>query len=85
LLLRPGTTDIPLAEKVHYPDGLSTEQSRNLAAANRLHGMQDTPSTMQHEQDVMEALNSKCKGMQKCSNKIIISASYKMAICHISS
>jgi hypothetical protein len=72
LLLRPGTTDIPLAEKVTYPNGLPTKQSRDLAAANGLHGMQDTPSTMQHEQDVMEASNSQCEGMQQCSNKIIL-------------
>jgi hypothetical protein len=72
---------ISLAEKVIYPNGVSTAQPRNLAAANRPHGMQDISSTMQqHEQDVMEASNSKCKGMQKGSNKIILSASYKMAI-----
>jgi hypothetical protein len=59
LLLWPGTTDISLAEKIVYPNGVSTEQSRNLAIANRPHGMQDISSTtQQHEQDVMEASNS---------------------------
>jgi len=85
-LLWAGTTDISLAEKVIYPNGVSTAQSRNLARAKRSDGMQDISSTtQQHEQDVMEALNSYCKGMQKGSNKIILSASYKMTICHNSS
>jgi hypothetical protein len=86
LLLRPSTTDIPLAEKVTYPNGLSTEQSRNPAALIRLHGMQDISSTMQqHEQNITAASNSQCEGMQKGSNKLMLSASYKTAICHISS
>jgi len=85
LLLQPDTTDITLAEKVIYPNGVSKAPSRNLATADRQHGMQDTSSNAQHEQDVMQASNSQCKGMQKGSNKIILSASYKMAICHNSS
>jgi hypothetical protein len=41
LLLWAGTTDISLAEKVIYPNGVSTAQSKNLARANRPHGIQD--------------------------------------------
>ena len=33
----------------------------------------------------MEASNSQCEGMQKGSNKVILSASYKMVISHNSS
>jgi hypothetical protein len=56
LLTWPGTTDISLAEKVIYPNGVSTAQSINLATANKPHGMQEISSTtQQHEQDVMKA------------------------------